>query len=152
MADSTGMADIRGLNISKAVDGFALSEYVFKQLCIESTSTSWQERYFQETAADLTASGEGASIEGVPRLANFPYGEVTWTQQNSYMKKHAFEGVISWEDASTNDVDVIARTLMRIARAVTKSVDAEIWDVITANRDGTTTNALTITAGNEWDS
>ena len=32
MADTTGMQDIRGLNIDKTVTGFALTEYVFKQL------------------------------------------------------------------------------------------------------------------------
>jgi len=151
MADTTGMQDIRGLNISKTVTGFALPKYVFKQLCFVESSSSWQERYFQETSADLIGHTD-TPVEGVPRLANFPYGEVSWTQQNSFMKKFAMEGYISMEDASTNSIDTIARTLLRIARAVTKSVDAEIWDVITANRDGTTTNALTITAGNEWDS
>ena len=133
MADSTGQADIRGLNVTKTVTGFALQEYVFKQLCIVQKTSAWQDRYFQETAADLTG-GLGEAVEGVPRLAAFPYGEVSFTQQNSYMKKHAMETRISWEDAKTNDVDVIARSLLRIARAIAKSVDAEIWDVITEGR------------------
>lgn len=151
MADSVGMQDIRGLNVEKAVTGFALQEYAFKQLCIVQTVSAWQDRYFQETAADLTG-GTGQAVEGVPRLANFPYGEVSWTQQNSYMKKHGMETRISWEDAKTNDIDVIARSLLRIARAVAKSVDTEIWDVITENRTVVNINSVTITAGNEWDS
>lgn len=151
MADTVGMADIRGLNIEKTVTGFALQEYVFKQLCLETTSSSWQERYFKETAADLTG-GTGQAVEGVPRLANFPHGEVSWTVANSWMKKHGMEGRISWEDAKTNDVDVIARTLLRIARAVTKSVDAEIWDTLTESRSVSTINSVTISAGYEWDS
>ena len=150
MADTVGMADIRGLNIEKTVTGFALQEYVFKQLCVETTSSSWQNRYFKETAADLTNAG--SPVEGVPRLANFPHAEVSWTQVNSYMKKFGVESVISWEDAQSNDIDVIARTLLRIARAVTKSVDAEIWDVLTENRSVSTINSVTISAGNEWDS
>jgi hypothetical protein len=150
MADTVGMQDIRGLNIEKTVTGFALTEYVFKQLCLVASSSSWQERYFKETAADLVGQ-QGQAVEGVPRLANFPHGEVSWTQANSWMKKHGMEGVISWEDAKTNDIDVIARTLLRIARAVTKSVDAEIWDVITESRSVSTINSVTITAGSEWD-
>ena len=122
--DSVGMADIRGLNIDKAVTGFALQEYVFKQLMVVQNSSKWQERYFQETASDLTAQDQ-QSVEGVPRLAVFPHAEVTWTQQNSYHKKHGIESRISWEDAKSNDVDVIARTLLRIARAVTRSVAAD---------------------------
>ena len=151
MADTTGMADIRGLNVSKVVTGFALTEYVFKQLCVVQSSSSWQERYFQETAADLTG-GTGSTVEGVPRLSVFPYGEVSWTQQNSYMKKHGMETRISWEDAQTNDVDVIARSLLRIARAIAKSVDADIWDVITESRGVSNINSVTIAAGDEWNS
>jgi len=151
MADTVGMADIRGENVTKAVTGFALREYVFKQLCMVESSNKWKETYYKETAADLTG-GTGSAVEGVPRLAVFPHGEVSWTEAASRHKKFGMETRISWEDVKTNDVDVMARSLLRIARAVTKAVDAEIWDVISDSRLGTTTNALTITAGNEWDS
>ena len=154
MVDSTGMQDIRGLNIEKAVTGFALASYVFKdRLCAVQTSNKWQERYYEETAADLTG-GTGASVEGVPRLSTFPHGEVTWTQRNSYHKKHGMETRISWEDAISNDVDVIARSLLRIGRAVARSVDAEIWDVVTdtLNTGSAGINTVTISEGNEWDS
>jgi len=149
MADTTGQADIRGLNVTKTVTGFALQEYVMKQICAVQSSSSWQERYFQETAADLTNTN--SPVEGVPRLAVFPHGEVSWTQQNSYHKKHGMESRISMEDALSNDIPTIARTLLRIARAVTKSVDTEIWDVISELRVGSLTNKVTITAGHEWD-
>ena len=151
MADTVGMADIRGLNIDKTVTGFALTEYVFKQICSVVPSSTWQDRYQQETAADLTG-GTAEDVEGVPRLAAFPSGEVSWTQVNSYMKKHGMEGKISWEDASTNDIDVISRSLLRVARAVAKSVDAEIWDIVTESQSASTINSVAITAGNEWDS
>lgn len=150
MAVSTGENDLRKLNVEKTVTGFALTEYVFKQLCIVSGSSSWQERFFQETAADLTNAG--SPVKGVPRLAGFPQGEVTFTQVDSFMLKHGMEGRIAWEDAMTNDVDVIARTLLRIARAVTKSVDTDIWNVLTENQSASTINSQSITAGNEWDS
>ena len=58
------------------------------------------------------------------------------------------EGVISWEDERTNDIDVIRRTLLRIGRAVAKSVDDQIYAVVSAGA----TNTVTITAGDEWDS
>ena len=151
MADTVGMQDIRGLNVDKVVTGFALAEYVFKQLCAEVSISAWQDRYYQETAAELTG-GTGSSIEGVPRLANFPHLEESWTQVNSYMKKHGGEGTISWEDARTNDIDVVVRSLLRIARAITKSVDIEIWDVITQNRGASTINFVNIASGYEWDS
>jgi len=151
MADSTGMADLRAENVSKVVTGFALQEYKLKQLCMVQSSNSWKETYYKETAADLTG-GAGSAVEGVPRLAAFPYGEPTWTEASSRLKKHGMEGVVSWEDAKTNEVDVIARSLLRIARAVAKSVDAEIWDVISEAVTPVTINSVTITAGDEWDS
>ena len=125
MADSNGMADLRAEHVSKIVTGFALQEYKMKQLCMVESSSAWTETYYKETAADLTG-GATSAIKGVPRLANFPYGEVSWTKTSGVNIKHAFEGVISWEDQKTNAIGVIARTLLRIARAITKSVDTEI--------------------------
>lgn len=151
MADSVGMADLRAENVSKVVTGFALQEYRLKQICMISSSTSWKESYFQETAADLTG-GTGNAVKGIPRLASFPYGEVTWTKKSSYQEKYGMEGVISYEDWLANDVPAIARTLLRIARAVAKSVDTEIWNVLTENVTPSTINTVAITAGSEWDS
>lgn len=131
MVDTTGEQDIRAEHISKIVTGFALQEYKMKQLCMIQSSSAWTETYYAETAADLTAGGEIA-VKGVPRLANFPYGEVSWTKTSGRNIKHAIEGVISYEDIKTSAFDVIARTLLRIARAVTKSVDTTIATAILA--------------------
>ncbi len=144
MADSTGMADLRKENVSRVVVGFALQEYRLKQLCMIQSSSSWKETYFQETAADLTG-GTGSAVKGVPRLANFPYGEVTWTEASNRLVKHGMEGVVSWEDAKTNEIDVIARTLLRIGRAIAKSVDDVIYFAITNE------NGQTVATGAPWD-
>lgn len=137
MADTTGEADLRAEAVSKVVTGFALQEYVLKQICMVQKSNAWTETYYKETAADLTG-GTGSAVKGVPRLANFPYGEVSWTETSGRNIKHGMEGVISWEDAKTNAVDVIARTLLRIARAVTKSTDTEIATQVLALAGNTT--------------
>lgn len=137
MADTTGEQDLRAVHVSKIVTGFALQEYKMKQLCMIQSSNSWSESYFTETAAELTAGGEIA-VEGVPRLANFPYGEVSWTKTTGRNVKHAIEGVLSWEDVKTNDVPMIARTLLRIGRAVAKSVDGVIAAAILSSAGNTT--------------
>jgi hypothetical protein len=137
MADVTGEADLRAEAVSKVVTGFALQAYKMKQLCMIQSSNAWTETYFKETAADLTAGGE-VSVEGIPRLANFPYGEVSWTKVQGRNIKHAMEGVISWEDAKTNDVPMITRTLLRIGRAVAKSVDGVIAAAIVSDAGNTT--------------
>jgi len=137
MADSTGMADLRAENVSRVVTGFALQSYKLKQICMIQSSNAWTETYFKETSAELTAGGNLA-VKGIPRLANFPYGEVTWTKTSGRNIKHGMDGVISWEDAKTNAIDVIARTLLRIARAVTKSVDGVIAAAILSDAGNTT--------------
>lgn len=125
MADTTGEQDLRAENFSKIVKGFALQNYKMKQLCMIENSNAWTETYYKETAADLEGH-TGNKVEGVPRLAKFPYGEVSWSKTSGVNVKHAMEGIISWEDIKTDNVPVIARTLLRIARAVTKSVDGVI--------------------------
>lgn len=145
MADSVGMADLRAENVSRIVTGFALQEYRLKQITMIQSSNSWKETFFQETAADLTG-GTGSNVKGIPRLANFPYGEVTWTEQSARNEKYGMDGYISWEDVATNSIDVIARTLLRIARAVTRAVDLEIYSQFTTN------NGNTVATGAAWDS
>jgi len=152
MAETVGQQDLRAENITKTVTGFALQEYVFKQLCVVQSSSAWKETYFKEGKSDLEASGTGNAVEEIPRLASFPHGEPNWTEASSRHKKHGMDSRISWEDSRTDDIDVMARTLLRVARAVTRSVDAEIWDVITENQSASTINSLSITAGSEWDS
>ena len=136
MADTTGEQDLRAENFSRIVTGFALQEYKMKQLCMIQSSSAWSETYYKETAADLTG-GTGSAVSGVPRLANFPYGEVSWTKVSAPNIKHAMEGVISWEDIKTNNIPMIARTLLRIARAVAKSVDTEIAAAIVSQAGNT---------------
>ena len=151
MVDTTGQINLRAENVERIVKGFALQQYKFKSLLMVQKSSSWQETYYQETAADLSG-GAGSAVKGVPRLANFPYGEVSWQKLSSYLVKHGMEGVISWEDAISNNIDVIARTLLRIARAVAKSVDDDIWAVISESQSASSINSVAIAAGKEWDS
>lgn len=138
MADSTGEADLRAEHVSRIVKGFALQEYKMKQLCMIESSNAWTETYYKETAADLTGHATGG-VKGVPRLASFPYGEVTWTKTSGRNVKHAMEGVISWEDVKTNNIPMIARTLLRIARAVAKSIDGEIASIVVSGAGNTAT-------------
>lgn len=130
MTDETGEADIRKEDISKVVKGFALQAYKLKSICMIQSSNAWTEVYYKETAADLTKTTTTGitttSLGNIPRLAKFPNLDVSWTKVTGVNIKHGAEATISWEDERTNNVPVIARTLLRIARAVTKSVDTVI--------------------------
>lgn len=150
-AQTSSETDLRSENISAVVTGFALQEMKMMQLCAVTRSSSNVETYYQETATDLTG-GTGSAIKGVPRFADFPYGEVSWTKKSTSQIKHAMEGVISWEDSLMDNVDVIARTLLRISRGIAKSVDTLIWDTASESRAVSLINSVTISAGSEWNS
>ncbi len=143
MADVVGEQDIRAENFSRIVKGFALQQYRMKQLCMIESSKAWTETYYKETAADLEG-GTGSDVKGIPRGANFPYGEVEWTKVSGRNIKHGMEGVLFWEDVETNNIPMIARTLLRIARAVTKSVDTVISAAILSDA------GQTQTSGGDW--
>ena len=148
MVDTIGQTNLRNENISNIVTGFALQSYKLKQLCMLNKSSSWIESYFKESKAELTG-GAGSAVKGIPRLANFPYGEVSWTKVSSYIEKYGMEGIISWEDENTNNIDVIARTLLRIGRAVAYAVDNQIESTIKTTSG---TNSVSISSGYEWNS
>ena len=128
--DSVEQQSIRGLDIDKTVKGFALIDYTFKNECTVSTTSADSIRWYQETSTDLTATSP-QQVANISPLSTFPTLEPTWTRQTSYMRKYAAEGFISMEDIKSADIDVIARTLLRLTRAVTKQVDTRIYAVIT---------------------
>jgi hypothetical protein len=88
------------------------------------------------------------NVKGIPRLAPFPHGEVSWTKISALNEKYGMEGIISYEDELMNNIPMIQRTLLRIARAVVKDVDTEVANTLLAAAG----NSYAITAGKEWDS
>lgn len=147
MADTVEMQDIRGLDIDKAVKGFALCEYTFKNDCAISSMSGDSVRWYQETAADLTATAP-SKIANISPLSQFPTLEVSWTRNTSYVKKFAAEGFLSMEDIKSADLDILARTLLRLTRAVTKQVDTAIYNVLSEN--DTPVNINTVATNAAW--
>jgi len=143
MADTVEQQNIRGLDIDKTVKGFALVEYQFKNECTITGTSGDSIRWYQETAADLTATAPSKNANISP-LSTFPTLEVSWTRNTSYVRKYANEGFISMEDIKTADIDVLARSLLRLTRAVVKQVDARIWSVLTDGYDAAQAVSTTI--------
>ena len=140
--------NIRGLDIDKMIKGFALTEYIFKNKISNSTTAGDSVRWYQETAADLTLTSPSV-LETSP-LSQFEQAEVTWTRNTSYPKKYAIEGTISREDIKSADVDVLARTILRLTRAVVKKVDSVIYNVITEDQSPSDIGTAAAT-GTGWD-
>lgn len=139
---------IRGLDTDKAVKGFALTNYIFKGLVTVSTLKGDSLRWYQETAADLTATSP-VSIK-TDRLAQFPTFEVDWTRNTSFPDKYGVEGFISIEDIKSADIDVLARTLLRLTRAVIKQVDLAIYNVMSEDQSPSTIGTAAA-VGTGWD-
>jgi len=128
---------LRAENVSKIVTGFALQEYVFKQLLVVESSSAWKETYFEEKSEDLTASAS-RNIKGVGRFSEPPYVETQFTEKSGRHLKYMDQTRISWEDALTNDVDVVRRHLLRLARAISKAVDDTIYSALSDNAGSST--------------
>jgi hypothetical protein len=147
MADTMGMADLRAEHIDSAVTGFVLSEYKLKPLCLIKKSSAQTESYYAETSTELTG-GTGNAVRGVPRGADFPFLEASWTKYSSVQEKYAGKGIVFYEDQLFNNFDVISRTFEKIGHAVAYAVDIVIEASISTNAG----NTFAITSGSEWDS
>ena len=151
MADKIEQADIRGLDIDKAVKGFGQFEYIFKTDCAVSTTSGDSIRWYSRTATDLTATSP-MRVANVAALATPVTLEQSWTRNTSYTRKYMAECFISIEDIRTADIDVIAGQLQAITRAVTKQVDARIFSVVTGGLaiPNATTGINMVTTSGAW--
>jgi hypothetical protein len=151
MPDTIEQQDIRGLDIDKAVKGFALVEYIFKTDCMQATTSGDSIRWYQETANDLTATSP-QDIEKMP-LSTPATLETSWTRRTSYVREYMTEVFISEMDIQSADIDVIARQLLRLTRAVVKKVDTRIFNVVTEDLSPSTIQTFTAASigGAKWD-
>ena len=108
--DTVEKADIRTLDIDKLVKGFALTEYVVKNLVANSTTNGDSIRWYKETAADLTPT-DPAVVADIAPLAGFTTLEHSWERQTSFPRHYGVEVCISIEDLRTDDSDFQARTV-----------------------------------------
>jgi hypothetical protein len=151
MADSSGQADIRGINIDKLAKGFADEANVFKNmLCTVSSTDARELRWYKKTSGFLDStdtSGITASqIANTAERSAPVVVEQSWTRQTSYVRKYFVESpTISMEDIRDSDVDILATNVRDLVRAVARQVDKRIYDVATANVGNS--NAATAT----WD-
>jgi len=136
MADQSGQADIRGINIDKLAKGFADEENVFKKFVTVSKTSAREIRWYQKTAGFLdsadTAGITASHISNVADKSLPVVTEQTWTRNTSYVKKFFVESpIISMEDIKDSDIDVLATNVRDLVRAVARKVDLRIYSVIT---------------------
>lgn len=152
MADKIEQAEIRGLQIDKAIKGIAEIVYSFKDDLEVSTMTGDSLRWYQETFGDLTATSP-MRVANIAALTTFTTLEKDWTRNTSYSRKYGATDKISDEDLRTADIDVLTRTLRALTRAVMKQTDTRIFNVVTNSLAGVTaavTDVNLITTSGSW--
>ncbi len=135
MADNSGQANIRGLDIDKLAKGFAEEQNVFKRFVTTSKTKAREIRWYQKTSGFLdTADTSGITktwIQPVAERARPFVIEQSWTRNTSYVKKFFVESpTISAEDIKDTDVDILATNVRDIVRAVARKVDQRIFSVL----------------------
>lgn len=148
MVDYPEQSNIRGLDIREAVTGFADASYIFKSAISQATTKGDSIRWFQKTAAHLTAvtpmNVKNKAIMAIPAQL-----ETSWTRNTSYIQEFMAEDTISEMDIQSAEISVFARMLQELVFSVQKQVDTYVWDTVTENRSPSTINSVTATAA--WD-
>lgn len=160
MADKSGQADLRGLDVDKLAKGFSEEENVLKRFVSLSKTKAREIRWYQKTSGFLdstdTTGITASQLFNVADKARPVVVEQSWTRNTSYVKKFFVESpTISMEDIKDSDVDILATNVRDLVRAVARQVDQRIYDVLTeATTSGTPnpTNVETTAAvADGWD-
>ena len=162
MADAVGQADIRGIDHTQFVTGFADEDSLLKGLVTVKPAKDREIRWFQKTAGFLdsqdTTGITVSRIFNVPERALPVIAGPTWTQNTSRVKKFMVDSeMISEEDLLDNDVAAMSTTLRDLIRAVANQVDIRIYSTLIEAAAGTPTtpnptNTLTTVAtADGWD-
>jgi hypothetical protein len=138
MADTSGQAEIRGLNIDKLAKGFADEEFIFKRFLTITPTSSREIRWYMKTSGVLDStdtSGITASqIKNTAHLAMPVVVEQSWTRMTSYVRKYFVESPwMSFEDIKDSDPDILATNVRDLTRAVANQVDQRIYETLSGS-------------------
>lgn len=156
MADQAAQAEIRGINISKLVEGFADVGVVLKKFVRVVKTDAREMRWYSKTSGagsgnfltSPTTTGMTTDMIETASKAMPVVIENSYTRNTSYVKKYfASSPLISVEDLADADPDVWGDLIKDTVKAVNKKVDARILAVLDAS--GCQTAAA---AGNGWNS
>ena len=158
MADVAGQADIRGINVDKAIKGFAEEENIFDQFVSHKTTAAREIRWYQKTAGFLdTTDTTGITASQIDFVAHGALPDEagnSFTRNTSYVKKFMLRSrLISVEDIKDNDVDLFQQEMRDITRAVMRRAHVRGWNVLTESQSASNINSTTTTAvgGDQWD-
>lgn len=151
MAETSGMAEIRGLDVDKLAKGFADEEFIFRNFLTVTPTSAREIRWYKKTAGILdstdTTGITGSQIFNAAPLALPDVVEQSWTRTNSYVKKYFVESPwISYEDIKDTDPDILAGNVRDLTRAVANQIDTRIYSQLSGSLSLKSTSA-----GTGWD-
>lgn len=147
MADIPGDQDLRAEEIDAVVKNYALEQFTGRQICSIVSTSSEKNTYYQETDSDITQmTTTGISDTGFTNSqgAIFEHVNHSWTETAERVKIHGATHTMDWTVWKLSAIDVKARMLERVARAIVMSEDDAIYTEL-----ATTTN--TAAAVQTWD-
>lgn len=154
MADTSGMADIRGIDVDKLVKGYQPQVIQLKNYVASAKANNTEIRWYQKTSGFVTPATTTGITDNLSDNVAFgvrpPVAEQSWTRNTSYVKKYMLETPwISDEDISSSDVAILATNVTDLVNSIAQRINVRIWDVISNGR--TTTNMNTVACAAAWD-
>lgn len=146
MADTSGMAEIRGLNVDKLAKGFADEKLTLRGFLAAGKTNHTEIRWYKKTAGFLdTPDTTGITASGIYNTSSKSRPQVveqSWTRTSSYVKKYFVESpLFSDEDLKDSDMDLFGTNLRDLVRAVQKQVDIRCYNVLTEGLSPSTINS-----------
>jgi len=149
-----GVSQIRGINISRVLKGFADEEFVFKNLVTVANTSAREIRWYKRQTGVLdTTDAQGMTASRLDKGAELALPEVieqTVERQTSRVK--IFSAMSPWisnEDVADSDVPILALNVKQVPRALVKSVNDHIYNTMTEDQSAVNINTTASTAA--WD-
>lgn len=138
MADKSGQAEIRGIDIDKLAKGFADEEFIFRNFLTVTPTSAREIRWYRKTSGILdstdTTGITASQIANTSHLALPTVVEQSWTRMTSYVRKYFVESPwISYEDIRDSDPDIIATNVRDLTRAVANQIDQRIYSYLSSS-------------------
>ena len=91
MVETSGQAEIRGIDIDKLAKGFADEENVLKKFVVKSTTKAREIRWYQKTSGFLDSTDStGITKSHIANTSRLPLPvviEQSWKRKTYYVKK-----------------------------------------------------------------
>lgn len=129
---SSGNADLRAKVYDKTIKNLAPQMFKFMEVLNVDNTSAWKNYFWREDPSVLTVAG-GIGIRGLAPGAQFPTARQKMELVQATIDKYGLEQSIAWEDILTTDVDIQERALFKLAEGVAKSVDDQIYAVLSDN-------------------